>query len=159
MVVDEAHLLGDPNRGPTFELLIASMLSLKNPPRIALLSATLGNPELLRKWLHPCQIVSSTLRTPLVKEVWQLEAGENPDEALSDALRRVLTEPSNAALVFVYRRDSAEALAHKLSIQLLEFRCLTTTLGYRRASERRSVPIFWLGDAGAWSPRQHSQWE
>ena len=118
MVVDEAHLLGDPNRGPTLELLIASMLSLKNPPRIALLSATLGNPELLRKWLHPCQIVSSTLRTPLVKEVWQLEAGENPDEALSDALRRVLTEPSNAALVFVYRRDSAEALAHKLSIQL-----------------------------------------
>jgi len=60
----------------------------------------------------------STLRTPLVKEVWQLEDGEDPDEALSNALHGVLMEPSNAALIFVYRRDSAVALAQKLSVQL-----------------------------------------
>ena len=118
LVVDEAHLLGDPRRGPTLELLVASMLSMPAPPRVALLSATIGEPELLREWLRPCQIVESTVRTPLAKEVWQLEDGESPDEALSDALREALVDPSNAALVFVYRRDAADALARRLSTDL-----------------------------------------
>ena len=70
LVVDEAHLLGDPRRLRTLELLVASMLSTKASPRIALLPATIGEPELLREWLRPCQIVTSTVRTPLAKEVW-----------------------------------------------------------------------------------------
>ena len=118
LVVDEAHLLGDPRRGPTLELLVATMLSMKAPPRVALLSATVGEPERLREWLHPCQIVESTERTPLTKEVWQLEDGESSDEVLSHALCKVLVEPANAALVFVYRRDAADALARKLSAEL-----------------------------------------
>ena len=68
LVVDEAHLLGDPRRGPTLELLVASMLSRVAPPRIALLSATIGQPELLREWLRPCQFITSKARTPLAKE-------------------------------------------------------------------------------------------
>ena len=56
VVVDEAHLVGNSRRGPTLELLIASMLSLKAPPRLALLSATVGHPERLQEWLQPCQL-------------------------------------------------------------------------------------------------------
>jgi hypothetical protein len=118
LVIDEAHLLGDPHRGPSLELLVASMLSMMSPPRVALLSATIGEPELLREWLRPCQIVSCTARTPLAKEVWQLEQGESPDEVLAHALRGILAEPTNAALVFVYRRNGAEALACKLLAEL-----------------------------------------
>ncbi len=118
LVVDEAHLLGDPRRGPTLELLVAAMLSMAVPPRVALLSATIGEPERLREWLRPCQIITSTARTPLNKEVWQLDPEENPDDVLTDALRETLANPSSAAIVFVYRRDAAEALARKLSAGL-----------------------------------------
>ena len=115
MVVDEAHLLGDAHRGPTLELIVASMLSMNAPPRVALLSATIGRPELLSEWLRPCQIVISAARTPLSREVWQLEDGEQADEVLCQALRDALENLSHAALVFVYRREACEALARKLS--------------------------------------------
>ena len=115
LVVDEAHLLSDPRRGPTLELLVASMLSMKAPPRIALLSATVGEPEKLQKWLQPCQILTSNARTPLRKEVWALSEDEDPDEILAAELASILSDPSNAAIVFVYRRRSAEALARKLA--------------------------------------------
>lgn len=115
LVIDEAHLLGDGRRGPTLELLVASMLSMSSPPRLALLSATVGEPERLREWLKPCQLVTSTARTPLTKEVWQLDDGENPDDLLVDELRSVLVDATAAALVFVYRRDAAESLARRLT--------------------------------------------
>jgi superfamily II DNA/RNA helicase len=118
MVVDEAHLLGDPRRGPTLELLVASLLSMAAPPRIALLSATIGDTEGLQRWLHPCKILSSKMRTPLNKEVWQLEDDEDPDEVLFGALREVLSDPSTSVLVFAYRRHDAEILAQRVSVEL-----------------------------------------
>ena len=60
VVVDEAHLLADPKRGPTLELAVASMLTMPAPPRLALLSATVGEPEQPREWLRPCQLVTSS---------------------------------------------------------------------------------------------------
>jgi ATP-dependent DNA helicase len=76
-IVDESHLIGDPRRGPTFELLVASMLTIKAPPRIALLSATVGEPQKLQKWLQPCQVLTSNARTPLRTEVWALSTDED----------------------------------------------------------------------------------
>ena len=49
--VDEAHLIGSKHRGATLECLITSLLCLPMPPRLVLLSATLGNPEKLQDWL------------------------------------------------------------------------------------------------------------
>jgi helicase len=118
VVIDEAHLLADPRRGPTLELIAASMLSLTAPPRLALLSATVGEPERLREWLQPCQLVTSTERTPLSKEVWQLDESEDPDEVLGAELTDVLAEPATAAIVFVYTRSAAEALARRLTDSL-----------------------------------------
>lgn len=118
VVVDEAHMLADPRRGPTLELIIASMLSLSAPPRLALLSATLGQPEGLRDWLHPCQLVISNDRTPLAKQVLKLDSHDDPDAVLAAELRSVLLDPDAAAIVFVYRRDSANALAKELTIAL-----------------------------------------
>ncbi len=115
VVIDEAHLIKDPRRGPTLELLIASLISLPAPPRVALLSATVGNPERLRDWLNPCQLIRSTARTPLKKEVWELSAGESVEETLANAIGQILQDSGTSVLVFVYRKNSADALARQLT--------------------------------------------
>ena len=118
IVVDEAHLLSDPRRGPTLELLVASMLSMPAPPRIALLSATIGEPEHLREWLAPCQLIASSARTALNREVWALDESEAPDDVLISAIRDALSEPDSSVVVFVYRRQAADALAQRLATSL-----------------------------------------
>jgi superfamily II DNA/RNA helicase len=115
LVVDEAHLLADPRRGPTVEAVVASMLSRSVPPRIALLSATLGTPERLKEWLNPCDLILSSARSPLTKEVWQLEQGESADEILVGEVTSLLRDLSSAVIVFVYRRNDTEALSKLLT--------------------------------------------
>jgi hypothetical protein len=56
----------------------------------------------------------SSARTPLRKEVWALSTDEDPDDILAAELIDILKDPSHAAIVFVYRRRSAEALARRL---------------------------------------------
>ena len=52
VVIDEVHLLNDPNRGPTLEIVITILKKvLKNVQFIAL-SATIGNPKELSMWLE-----------------------------------------------------------------------------------------------------------
>ena len=121
VVVDEAHLIGSPHRGPTLELLLASLLAGSRPPRIILLSATAGEPEHLRKWLEPCDLLVETVRTPpLSMEVWELGEAESADDLLLADLKGQLAEPDRAALIFVYRRSCVEKLARKLTNELGE---------------------------------------
>ena len=51
VVIDEVHLLNDPSRGPTLEIIITLLKSLIKPQIIAL-SATIGNPQELAQWLE-----------------------------------------------------------------------------------------------------------
>ena len=51
VVVDEIHLLNDPGRGPTLEILITILKQLLKNAQIIALSATIGNPEELAEWL------------------------------------------------------------------------------------------------------------
>lgn len=118
VVIDEAHLLGDASRGPTLELLVATMLGWPVPPRLVLISATIGEPERLRDWLAPCRLISSSARTPLAREIWALEAGDDVDTVLLDGVHEALATRENAALVFVYRREAADALARRLEREL-----------------------------------------
>ena len=115
VVVDEAHLLSDRRRGPTVEAVIASMLSRSAPPRLALLSATLGTPERLKEWLDPCDLILSSARSPLTKEVWELEPKESANELLAHEMSRLLHDSSSAVIVFVYRRADTEVLAKLLT--------------------------------------------
>ncbi len=50
VVVDEIHLLNDPSRGPTLEILLTMLRRLVRPQLVGL-SATIGNPEELSEWL------------------------------------------------------------------------------------------------------------
>jgi len=51
IIVDEVHLLNDPGRGPTLEILITILRQLLKKSQIIALSATIGNPEELSEWL------------------------------------------------------------------------------------------------------------
>ncbi len=60
LIVDEIHLLNDPSRGPTLEIVITLLKKLINPQIIAL-SATIGNPKELSEWLE-AELVFDTYR-------------------------------------------------------------------------------------------------
>jgi len=51
VVVDEVHLINDIERGPTVEILVTLLKTLLGKVQIIALSATIGNPKELAKWL------------------------------------------------------------------------------------------------------------
>ena len=113
--VDEAHLISDPRRGGTLDLVLASLLALKTPPRLLLLSATLGNTTSARQWLDPCDLAESLVRwPPLHKEIVSLEEGEDPDEICIKTAKDILKETGTALIAFTYQKSSAVKLATQL---------------------------------------------
>jgi len=52
VIFDEIHLLNDPGRGPTLEILITILKKILPKVQIIGLSATIGNPKQLAKWLE-----------------------------------------------------------------------------------------------------------
>ncbi len=114
--LDEAHLIASAKRGPTFEYLLTSFLCLPSPPRITLLSASVGSVEEARKWLTPCDEIKVTERVPcLKKEVIELAENEDANEAIQKLAKDILNEPAASILIFVYQTKSAEKLAQTLS--------------------------------------------
>jgi helicase len=110
--VDEAHLIGSPHRGSTLEYLITRLLCLPAPPRLVLLSATLGDLERARSWLSPCDaIVVEGRQPPLSKEILELDPEEDANEVLVALAGEVLDNPNASVLVFVYQTRSTERLA------------------------------------------------
>jgi replicative superfamily II helicase len=117
--VDEAHLISDSRRGTTLEYLITSLLCLPAPPRLVLLSATLGNVERAQTWLAPCDVVKVTQRQPpLHKWVIELSDDEDANAIAAEWIAEPLQNPDAQVLVFVYKTDWAEKLASVLSQQL-----------------------------------------
>ena len=52
IIIDEIHLLNDTERGPTLEILITILKEILKNVQIIALSATIGNPKELAKWLN-----------------------------------------------------------------------------------------------------------
>lgn len=50
VIIDEIHLLNDPKRGPTLEIILTLLKAFLKPQLIGL-SATIGNPKELADWL------------------------------------------------------------------------------------------------------------
>jgi len=51
LIVDEVHLLNDPGRGPTVEIILTLIMHLIKNIQIIALSATIGNPKQLADWM------------------------------------------------------------------------------------------------------------
>ncbi len=56
VVIDEIHLLNDPSRGPTLEIIL-TLLKTMIKPQLVGLSATIGNPQALAEWLQATLII------------------------------------------------------------------------------------------------------
>jgi len=67
VVVDEVHLLNDPGRGPTLEILITILKKMLPKLQLVALSATIGNPKELAKWLD-AELVEDTWRPVKLKQ-------------------------------------------------------------------------------------------
>lgn len=67
VIIDEIHLLNDPGRGPTLEVLITILRSMLKKVQIIALSATIGNPKELAGWLD-ANLVSDDWRPVELKK-------------------------------------------------------------------------------------------
>jgi helicase len=70
IVVDEIHLLNDPRRGPTLEILITLLRRLLKQVQVIGLSATIGNPQELAAWLDAGLVEDSWRPVELKKGVY-----------------------------------------------------------------------------------------
>ena len=61
VVIDEIHLLNDPGRGPTLEIIITMLKQMLKHVQFIGLSATIGNEEELSEWLD-AELVHDTWR-------------------------------------------------------------------------------------------------
>lgn len=125
VVIDEFHMIGDPERGPILEMIIAKMLS--SQAQIIGLSATIGNPDVLAGWIN-AELVDDPYRpVELVEGVYDKK---NHVIVFRDGRReKIIHRIGGAALnislqsissgiqvlVFVHNRRKAEEWAFKLS--------------------------------------------
>ncbi len=70
IIIDEIHLLNDPGRGPTLEIIITLLRSIIKNLQIIGLSATIGNPKELAEWLGAELILDSWRPVKLSKGVY-----------------------------------------------------------------------------------------
>ncbi len=141
IVSDEFHLLHDPGRGPTLEVLISRIRHKRPEAQIIALSATVGNCEELAKWLdaeliysewRPVTLHSGTL-TDLQVKVHRID-GKGDDEwpeprtikgtngkSLQAALDDTIKEEGQL-LVFVNSRAGAQKEARELSKHIIKKR-------------------------------------
>jgi len=69
VVVDEIHLLNDPSRGPTLEVILTLLKNLIQPQIIGL-SATIGNPQELAQWLEAELVIDDWRPVELKKGIY-----------------------------------------------------------------------------------------
>ena len=135
VVADEFHLLQDPSRGPTLEILLSRIRHRVEGAQILALSATVGNANDLAEWLdadlvksewRPIALYSGTLtgldlRYHSVESPggdFSLPESKRLDGGVNKNLHSVLddtTEMSKQMLVFVASRSSAQKEARELS--------------------------------------------
>jgi helicase len=80
VVVDEIHLINDPGRGPTLEILLTILKDVLPKVQFIGLSATIGNPEELAEWLNAKAILDKWRPVKLYQGVYldgEIDFGEH----------------------------------------------------------------------------------
>jgi helicase len=123
VVTDEIHLLGDPHRGPTLEIVLTRLRYMNPDLRFIALSATIPNAREISDWLGARLVQSEWRPVPLKEGVYF-----NGAAIFNDGSTRWIPEESSLdvvdlsietmreggqALIFVNTRRAAEAVARK----------------------------------------------
>ena len=123
VVADEIHLINDPERGPTLEVILVKFRTFNPEAQLVALSATIRNCSELAEWLNAELIVSDWRPVPLKEGVCS-----DAEVFFTDNSRRKLPEDvspihsivsetldsGGQCLVFVNTRRSTETLASEL---------------------------------------------
>ena len=114
LVVDELHLLADPQRGPRLEATLLRMQELNPMLQIVGLSATLGNASELASWLSAALFEHPSRAIPLVwSELTFSKATEKPEKLT--AIVSPCVKTGGRSIVFAQSRRKAEQLALDLT--------------------------------------------
>ncbi|HDD43136.1 MAG TPA: DEAD/DEAH box helicase [Nitrososphaeria archaeon] len=125
VIFDELHLLGEPDRGPTLEMVITKLRRRLPDAQLIGLSATISNAEEIAEWLDAEPVVSEWRPVPLKEgilhgrklefaggEVQELKPMD--ENIMANAVLNVVSE-GGQALVFALTRSRAEKYAARLA--------------------------------------------
>jgi len=121
VIADEIHLMDDPARGPTLEIILTKLMEEVN--QIIALSATIANADEIAEWLNARVIKSDYRPIPLYRGVFY------PNELILENKKKMIKgegkpeivlvndtiNMGKQAIVFVSTRRSAEACAEEIS--------------------------------------------
>lgn len=121
VVLDEVHLINDPGRGPTLEILTARLRQLNPKMQVLALSATIQNSNEIADWLDAKLVTSEWRPVPLREGVYcqgKIEFSDKTSRTVVAQVRDELTAlaadtvgEGGQALIFVGTRRSAQAVA------------------------------------------------
>lgn len=113
VVIDEFHIMGQPERGPRLEGTITRLIRLNPFLRIIGLSATIPNDEELSSWLHGISFRSNWRQIPLEKRVVRFKYAKEKPAMLIHELNRCISS-GGQSLVFCNSRSRVQILSNFL---------------------------------------------
>ncbi|XP_072765089.1 DNA polymerase theta isoform X1 [Anoplolepis gracilipes] len=162
VIIDELHLLGDPNRGYLLELLLTKLkyMTARNDDiniQLIGMSATLPNLILLAKWLN-AELYKTEFRPIPLNEFCKIEANiydnklnfvrkleELPElEKDVDNILQLCIETisaGNSVLIFCPTKKWCEKLAEQIAAAFFKLGCKNTMLGEMLRKEINNVLI------------------
>jgi len=124
VVIDEIHLLNDPSRGPTLEILLIQLRSILPNSQIIGLSATVSNSNELAEWLdaeliesnfRPVDLHEGVANGNKIKFFDKDDIGLDASMRLESSILKDTIDKKKQAIFFVSTRRNAESLARDLS--------------------------------------------
>ncbi|MEM5802019.1 MAG: DEAD/DEAH box helicase [Candidatus Aenigmatarchaeota archaeon] len=123
IVADEIHLINDPSRGPTLEILLALLRKIIPQAQILGLSATIRNVNELANWLNASFYMSDFRPVKLFEGIaynskiqfYGRKGYELSNLEIDAGIVQNTLQMNKQCLFFVSTRKGAEALAEKLS--------------------------------------------
>ena len=129
VIADEVHMIHDPGRGPTLEVILTKLMRRNRDLQIIALSATMSNAFDLAEWLHAKLVESDWRPIPLKEGVYydgriqfddRTSRDVEPDgEEIWGLVKQAILD-GGQSLIFVNSRRSTEALAVKYSKKMSE---------------------------------------
>jgi helicase len=146
VVADEVHLLNEPERGPTLEVVLARLIQVNLNIQILALSATIKNAEELAEWLKAIAVTTDwrpvTLREGVLlhDEVLFKDGGaqklekNSKDPTINLALHTV--KSGGQALAFAGTRRNSVTLAKKMATNIKPLLSKPMKRSLRQIAER-----------------------
>ena len=140
IVVDEAHILGTEDRGPTLEFALTEF-SRTNSAKIIFLSGTLPNSEQVGNWLHELNkkqtyILNSTYQAVPLNIHYRKYDHKIPNDLFESIFKICDKHHSDKVLVFVHSKNVGKKLVNYIQSMGLDTKFHSADLS---ASKRKSL--------------------